>query len=96
METNMERRIREKLSAELEPRRLDVINESELHAGHRGSPGTGDSHFRIIVVADAFTGKSRLDRHRTINSLLSEELAPGGIHALALHAYAPDEPVKEA
>lgn len=82
--------IRAKLCAELSPERLDVINESELHAGHRGSPGTGESHFRVIIVAEAFRGQSRLERHRTINSLLSDELT-AGLHALAVHAYAPGE-----
>jgi BolA protein len=85
--------IREKLMLGLEPTRLDVINESELHAGHRSSPGTGDSHYRIVVVAPRFAGQSRLARHRMINELLADELA-GGIHALAVHAFAPDEPVK--
>lgn len=84
--------IREKLMVGLEPTRLDVINESEQHAGHRSSPGTGESHFRVIVVAAAFEGQSRLERHRTINALLAEELK-GGIHALAVHAFAPGEPL---
>lgn len=96
MPATMEDRIREKLSVALEPQRLDVINESELHAGHRGSPGTGESHFRIIVVADAFSGTSRIDRHRRVNELLTDELAPGGVHALALHAFAPGETIKVA
>lgn len=74
----------------LRPTRLDVINESELHAGHRNSPGTGESHFRILVVSDAFSGKSRLERHRLVNDLLKDELA-GGIHALALSTLAPGE-----
>jgi BolA protein len=88
-----ETRIRETLTAGLHPRRLDVINESELHAGHRSSPGTGQSHFRILVVADAFTGKSRLERHRMVNDLLAAELT-GGVHALAIKAYAPGEDVR--
>lgn len=95
MTARMEDRIREKLSIGLEPTRLDVINESELHAGHRSSPGTGESHFRVIVVAKAFEGQSRLARHREVNALLADEMAPGGVHALALHAYAPGEPIKE-
>lgn len=74
----------------LEPARLDVINESELHAGHRSSPGTGESHWRIVVVSPRFEGASRLQRHRMINELLAEELA-GRIHALAVHAFAPGE-----
>ena len=84
--------IREKLLVGLEPIRLDVINESELHAGHRSSPGTGESHFRVVIVSPRFDGASRLERHRLINDLLADELA-GGIHALAIHAYAPGEDV---
>jgi BolA protein len=83
-------RLREKLMIGLRPIRLDVINESELHAGHRNSPGTGESHFRILVVSEAFQGKSRVERHRLVNELLKEELA-GGVHALALSTIAPGE-----
>lgn len=88
-------RIKEKLIIALRPTRLDVTNESELHAGHRSSPGTGESHFRVLVVSDAFTGKSRVERHRVVNELLKDELA-GGIHALALMTLAPGEPLPEA
>lgn len=84
--------IREKLMIGLEPTRLDVINESELHAGHRSSPGTGESHYRIKVVSEKFAGKSRVQRHRMINEILAAELA-GRIHALAVHAHAPGETV---
>lgn len=83
-------RLREKLMIGLRPTRLDVINESELHAGHRNSPGTGESHFRILVISEAFTGRSRVERHRLVNELLKEELA-GGVHALALSTVAPGE-----
>ena len=85
--------IREKLMIGLEPSRLDVVNESELHAGHRSSPGTGESHFRVTIVSAQFAGKSRVERHRMVNDILAEELA-GKVHALALHTYAPGEPVK--
>jgi BolA protein len=95
-ESNMGRSVteivREKLMLELRPTRLDVINESELHAGHRSSPGTGESHFRILVVASAFEGKSRVERQRIVNELLKAEIS-GGIHALALATVAPGEPI---
>jgi len=87
-----ETRIREALMVALEPIRLDVVNESELHAGHRSSPGTGESHFRILIVSPKFTGMSRVARHRLVNAALAEELN-GRIHALALATYAPGEPV---
>lgn len=89
---SLENKIRTKLMVALEPTRLDVINESELHAGHRSSPGTGESHFRLIVVASRFAGLNRVGRHRLINDALAEELS-GRLHALAIHAFAPDEPV---
>jgi BolA family transcriptional regulator, general stress-responsive regulator len=87
-----EARMREKLMIALKPTRLDVINESEMHAGHRGSPGTGESHFRVLIVSDAFTGKSRVDRHRMVNAVLGDDVG-GRIHALALNTYAPGEKI---
>jgi BolA protein len=85
-------RLREKLMLELRPTRLDVINESEMHAGHRSSPGTGESHFRILVVSEMFSGRSRVERHRLVNDLLKDEIQ-GGVHALALATVAPGEPI---
>ncbi|MBU2581359.1 MAG: BolA family transcriptional regulator [Alphaproteobacteria bacterium] len=82
--------MREKLMIALEPIRLDILNESEMHAGHRSSPGTGDSHFRMLIVSPRFAGKPRVERHRMVNETLAEELA-GRIHALALRTYAPGE-----
>lgn len=76
-----------------EPTRLDVINESHLHAGHRSSPGTGESHYRVLIVSPAFAGKSRVARHRMVNDALADELK-GRVHALALAAYAPDESIR--
>jgi BolA protein len=90
---SVETRIREKLIVALTPTRLDVTNESEMHAGHRSSPGTGESHYRLLVVSPLFTGKSRVERHRMVNELLQDELA-GGVHALALSTYAPGEPIR--
>lgn len=89
---SVEAAIREKLMQMLQPTRLDVVNESHLHAGHRTSPGTGESHFRVLVVSQAFAGKSRIERHRMINDTLAAELK-GKVHALAIKAYAPDEAI---
>ncbi len=90
-------RIKAKLEAALAPISLEVIDESHKHAGHAHAitrPGTaegvGGTHFQVKVVSDAFTGKSRVDRHRTINQLLAFELS-SGVHALAIDAKAPGE-----
>ncbi|MET0157497.1 MAG: BolA family protein [Methyloceanibacter sp.] len=87
---SVERDIRNKLTEAFAPEALEVVNDSHRHAGHAGSPGTGESHFTIKVVSAAFAGKSRLERHRMVNQALAAELA-GKIHALAVTALAPDE-----
>lgn len=88
----LETSMRDKLMIALRPSRLDVVNESHLHAGHRNSPDTGESHFRLLIVSEAFTGKSRVERHRLINDVLSDELK-GRVHALAIKACAPGEKI---
>ena len=87
---SVERDIRNKLTEAFAPEALEVVNDFHRHAGHAGSPGTGESHFTIKVVSAAFAGKSRLERHRMVNQALAAELA-GKIHALAVTALAPDE-----
>ena len=85
-----EARMRERLMVAFEPTRLDVINDSHMHAGHRSSPGTGESHFTVLIVSPLFAGKSRVERHRLINAELASEFERG-VHALAIRAYAPGE-----
>lgn len=90
---SLEQSMREILMIALEPTRLDVVNESHLHAGHAGSPGTGESHFRLLVVSGLFEGRSRLERHRMVNEALVDFLK-NKIHALAIKAFAPGEPIR--
>ena len=85
----MENSIREKLARAFAPSELEVANDSHHHAGHHSSPGTGESHFSVMVVSEAFAGKSRLERHRMVNAALAEELKT--VHALAITALAPQE-----
>ena len=85
-----EREMRERLMVALEPTRLDLINESDQHAGHAGSPGTGESHFRLFVVSPKFAGLSRVARHRLVNAALGD-MVGGRVHALAIEAKAPGE-----
>ncbi|MAM61651.1 BolA family protein [Maritimibacter sp. UBA3975] len=75
--------IRTALEAAFAPRELEVVNESDLHSGHAGDDGSGESHFRVRIVADAFEGQSRIARHRAVHAALGAELM-GKIHALAL------------
>ena len=82
--------ITNKLSEAFSPESLDVSDESHLHEGHAGHRPGGETHFRVYIVSAAFQGKSRIERHRMINSALQAELK-GGVHALAIKAQAPGE-----
>jgi len=90
--------IEQKLTSAFSPQSLKIINESHLHAGHahHGSQhhetydGTGETHFRVIIVSEHFKNMSRIERHRAINEVLKAEL-DSGIHALALEPSAPGE-----
>lgn len=82
-------RIAKKLTLRFAPKRLEVVDESHLHAGHAGSRPGGETHFRVHIVSQAFEGKSRVERHRLVNEALTEELA-GPVHALAVRAEAPE------
>lgn len=80
----------DKLTAAFAPASVRIEDESHRHEGHAGHRPGGQTHFRVHIVADAFRGKSRLERHRMINDALAAEIA-GGVHALAIHASAPGE-----
>jgi BolA family transcriptional regulator, general stress-responsive regulator len=82
--------ITKKLREAFSPESLDVTDESHLHEGHSGHRPGGETHFRVYIVSPAFEGKSRIERHRMINTLLAPELA-GSVHALAIKAHAPGE-----
>ena len=82
--------ITKKLTEAFTPQSLKVLDESHQHEGHAGHRPGGQTHYRVYIVAEAFKGKTRLERHRMINELLSAELT-SGVHALAIHAAAPDE-----
>ena len=87
----MQERIVARLAAALDPATLDVVDESDLHAGHAGAREGGGTHYRVRVVSARFEGRSRIERHRLVHDLLKAEFADG-LHALALIAKAPDEP----
>lgn len=87
----MQERIVARLTAALDPILLDVVDESDRHAGHAGAREGGGTHYRVRVVSAKFDRHSRIERHRLVYGLLTEEFADG-LHALALVAKAPGEP----
>ncbi len=78
--------LRERLTAS----HVEVIDESAQHAGHAGLPQAGGDHFSVLIVAEQFTGKSPVERHRAVYAVLQEELKTA-IHALKIKAVSPLE-----
>ena len=85
---DLSKAIRERLAA-LEPQSLDLLDESDRHAGHEGAKA-GGSHFRLTIVSPRFSGKDSITRHRMIYEVLGP-LMQREIHALAIQALTPDE-----
>ena len=72
----------------LAPSTIDIDDQSAMHAGHSGN--TGGGHFKLTMTSSHFCGKSQIMRHRLIYQILAD-LIPSKIHALSIHALAPDE-----
>ena len=87
----MQERIVARLKEALDPVSLEVVDESDRHAGHAGARAGGGTHYRVRVVSARFERQSRIERHRLVYGVLAAEFADG-LHALALVAKAPDEP----
>lgn len=84
------RRMEAKLRAAFSPAILQILDESAAHAGHAGARPGGETHFRIVMSAEAFSGLSRLARQRAVHDVLREELADR-VHALSLSLGAPED-----
>ncbi len=80
--------LRAALERELSPSVLEIIDDSALHAGHAGAREGG--HYRVVLVADAFAGRSQLQRHRLVYAAVAA-LMKGAVHALSIEARAPQD-----
>jgi len=90
MVEQMESILHQKLTTAFHPTILKIENQSYLHEGHAGSPGSGNSHFRVYIVSTVFEGLSRLQRHQQVYAALKDELKTT-IHALSIIAKTPEE-----
>lgn len=101
----LERAMREKLLRALNPELIDLVNESHEHGrrahfhDNASTQRTGDApavqnrietHFKLVIVSEAFQGLSRVARSRRVHELLSDELK-AGVHALTMRLLVPNE-----
>ncbi len=89
MSETREQRIRRCLEEALDPVDLLIKDQSHLHAGHAGAKD-GRGHFEVRIIADAFDGRNRIERHQLVYSALGD-LLESDIHALRIKALAPSE-----
>jgi BolA protein len=82
--------IKRKLTESFAPERLEIVDESALHAGHVGARPEGETHFRVEIVSAHFAGLSRVARQRLVYDVLKADMA-SDIHALALKTITPEE-----
>lgn len=87
--------MRSKIEKALAPLQLEIEDESHKHAGHSGAREGGETHFRLTIVSAAFEGQTRVARHRSVTSILKDEIG-NPVHALALKTLTPEEARKEA
>ncbi|QDF67895.1 BolA/IbaG family iron-sulfur metabolism protein [Shewanella sp. SNU WT4] len=86
MSATVASKIQTKIEQAFAPQYLEVLNESNRHH----VPPNSETHFKLVIVSGEFEGQRLLSRHRSVNSLLADELA-NGVHALAMHTYTPTE-----
>jgi BolA protein len=82
-------RIRTQLESAFAAARVSVIDDSARHVGH-AEARAGAGHFQVRIESQAFTGRSRLQRHRMVYEVLAN-MMPGDIHALNIEAISPDD-----
>lgn len=75
--------IHDKLNSSFAPSTLEVVDDSESHRGHAGYQEGGQSHFNVLIRAQAFENMSRIQKHRAVHKAIGAELV-ARIHALAL------------
>jgi len=83
-------RLEARLRQEFSPLELRVVDDSARHAGHAGALPGGETHYSVLVVAEAFRGMNRVARSRAVHTALTAEFADG-MHALALTLKTPEE-----
>ncbi len=82
--------IREKLESALKPELLEVEDDSHRHKGHAGHRPGGETHFNVTIVAAAFKGRTRIERHRLVTAALADVMG-NPVHALGLKTLTPEE-----
>lgn len=91
-------RIRDALLAAFTPAHLEIIDESDRHVGHAHRMGVSEveeTHYRVVLISEAFSGQPRIARSRKVHEALEAEFK-SGLHALSLGLKTPQEAAASA
>ena len=83
----MQRALVVALQRALAPTHLAIENESHRHAGPPGR----ESHFKVLIVSQAFVDKPPLARHRMVHAAVAEAGGALPVHALSISAVTPTQ-----
>lgn len=82
----VQKSLEKKLTEQLSPVFLDVINESHDH----NVPDGSESHFRVLIVSDKFENLPTIKRHQMIYAVVAEEIKQK-VHAFSQNTFTPKE-----
>ena len=82
----MQQQIEAKITANLAPTRLAIVNESHRH----NVPAGAETHWNVIIVSSSFEDQPLIRRQQTVYQVLSDEMK-AGIHALTMKTLTPSE-----
>ncbi len=82
--------IKQRINESLSPERLEIVDDSQAHAGHAGARESGGGHFSVLIVSQLFDGRNLVQRHQLVYQSLGE-LMQNEIHALRINALTPEE-----
>lgn len=84
MTDNFSELLYKKLNNAFHPTHLDIINESQMHAGHREAGESINSHFKVVIASTALANMTKIKQHRAIYAVCDEWMHNNPIHALAI------------
>jgi len=85
--SNVQNVMKTKLTNELNPVYVEIVNESSMHNVPKGA----ETHFKVVIVSETFRDMPLLERHRMVNKVLREEFQQSGMHALSIHAFTKEQ-----
>lgn len=92
-------RLRARIVERFAPIHLALDDESARHAGHAGvlasgpAAASGETHYALLVVSEAFMGLNRVQRSRLVHAALDDEFR-NGLHALSLTLRTTEEQLR--